>query len=93
LSPACAADVLRTVKLESSITTTCEPSVLVTWTSYAALAFGLSVSVEARVTVPPGTAAIAAAEAEDSSVPVSAVSLDCVDVDEVEAEFVILCVV
>jgi len=69
----CAADTLRTVKLESSITTTRDPSAFVTCTSYAAFVLELSVSVVALVTVPPGTAASAAAEAEDSVVPVSGV--------------------
>ena len=94
-----AAEVVSTLKLASSMTTTCEPSVLVTCTSYAAPVAVPSVSVVARSTVPPGTAATAAADAEDKSVPVRAVSLDPVDADEVGDEldevldeFVTLCV-
>lgn len=56
-----------------------------------------SVSVVARSTVPPGTAAITAADAEDKVVPVRAVSPDPVavavavavdELDEVLDEFV-----
>jgi hypothetical protein len=50
----------------------------------------LSVSVLARSTVAPGTAAIAAAEAESRVLPVSTVSLDVVVVDEVVDVFVTL---
>ena len=74
----------RTLKLESSITTTCEPSDLVTCTSYAALESELSVSVVALVTVPPGTAARAAADADASVSPVSGVSLELGDCEELE---------
>jgi hypothetical protein len=82
------AAVLSTLKLESSMTTTWDPSVLVTCTSYAAALFELSASVVALVTLPPGTAVSAAADAEDRVLPVSAVSPELVDVEEFVEEFV-----
>ena len=82
------AAVLSTLKLESSMTTTWDPSVLVTCTSYAAALFELSASVVALVTLPPGTAVSAAADAEDRVLPVSTVSPELVDVEELVEEFV-----
>jgi hypothetical protein len=67
--------VVRTLKLESSITTTRVPSGSVTCTSYAAVESELSFSVDARDTeLPLGRPASAAVDAEVRVVPVSAVS-------------------
>jgi hypothetical protein len=69
------------------MTTTRVPSGSVTCTSYAALEFELSVSVDARVTVLAlGSPASAAVDAELSVAPVSAVSPEPPLDEELEVE-------